>query len=302
MLFNSDLIEVISEAYIGYTIPTALTNTDIYCYFSNHRSVDYNIDALDIGDFVDTAMNDTVFMKYVCLSKETARWFKAMIESQLNPAWEEDPGLDLNALLRAALVLDDRDSIKTYITRTNGLYDSDILYAFATIDQMKWLISIDRPRLHMSSVKSKIGRLCIMKLVYESQPDMFTNYRCTLNQMQYTNRYDHRPLETLEWLIDTLNLSFTEHELYTAARIYNNPRWGDDSTFQWLMINHTEIVINVCLAANHENVIMACLFQNFNKRTVELYFEKIDRRPLVASIGETKMATIRYLHSLMASE
>lgn len=142
MLFNNDLCEVISDMNIGgYTIPTKLTDTALYRYISNPRSVEYNSLA-DIKQFAKFAMGDAAFMKYICLSKDVARWFKDVLEHHVYPDWKEDPGAETDTLIRLALVLDDREALEYYMNYGTSAYKPDVLFAFATIDQLMWIISI----------------------------------------------------------------------------------------------------------------------------------------------------------------
>lgn len=305
MLFNADLLDVLSEVYTGFTIPTALTKSALYKYFTNPKSVAYGHETTRPIDFVNSALDDEVFIKYACSSKESAEWFANVIDNEVSV----DPfniTLEINTLLRLYLVMDDRIKIKSCL----GLYIdcnvSDILYAFATIDQLRWLISTNPGCLCLDAktICRKIGRLDVMKLLCETDRNVLDDIRIDglFYRLQYSNKYDHRTLETIEWLIDTLKIEFDESEIARYSDISDDQYENDESTFQWLMVHHTDAVIDVCIIdiePDRKKLIMPRLFEYFGKETIQMYFEKIDTQLPIAVIGERKIESIKYLYSLI---
>lgn len=306
MWFNTDLLDVVSEAHIGFTIPTALVKSSLYKYFSN-RSLGYK-DTTRIIDFVNSAIEDKAFIKYIYSSKETAEWFKEILNFELNYRGRTlDSVLDSvddyeaagDILLRIEILLDNRGEIKDWLDHG---FDYDALYAFATIDQIRWVIGNNPKCLSLDTevIMTKIGRLDVMQLLYETNRDIFKKPElgCYMSELNYNNKYDHRTLETLEWLMKTLDLNFDELEIAEYADIFDKPNEKDDSIVQWIMIQCTETVIEIWEEYSSDSII-SILFQFFNKQTIQLYFEKIETRLPLSFIDDTKMENMKYLCSLI---
>lgn len=80
MLFNEDLFEILSEVFIGLTIPTALTDTELYRYISDPASTKYNVDSMTMEKFLCLTCNDDVVYDNLKLSKELKDWHDGLVE------------------------------------------------------------------------------------------------------------------------------------------------------------------------------------------------------------------------------
>lgn len=146
-----------------------------------------------------------------------------------------------------------------------------------------------------------------MQLMYESNRAIFDLARvnCNLSLLRYHNSYDRRSLATLQWLMRTLEPTFDIDEIAEHAHIHKMMNMVDDSIMQWLIINYTNLVIRVCTkGANerHRRITISILFEYFSEETIKLYYEKIDVRPIISSIGEEHMSKIKCLNSLIMTE
>lgn len=197
MIFNKDIFDIIAEIRLGLTIPIELTDTMLYRYFSDPRSIEYSGDLVTTDSFIARALKDRIFMDLACSSKELAGW---LISNSYNY-------YHIGSLTRLALVIDDRERLLCLLNPNSAFYDIDAIYAFASIDQLQFFYYIypDYLKLTTKHIWSHIGRLDVMKFLYERNPAVFETAKdCVTFTLQYWNKYDKRSLETLEWLIATL--------------------------------------------------------------------------------------------------
>lgn len=248
MLFNDDLLDVISEVQTGFTIPTALTESDMYKYFTTAK---YNRAKINVALFVRKAIDDAALLDYACSTLETARWFNDVIIFYEFPLCIYNRSTRIDVFIRLALAVDRLDLVQSYLDGYDNFYNPDIIFTYATIDQLKWLIATNAKYLYINvnTVKRRIGRLFVMKLLYEYDPELFVHvkYRCTLNELCYENVYGSRSLETVEWLINTLKLKFTKKEIEFAAKFYSIPDFysRDGSILHWILLHHTDLAIDI---------------------------------------------------------
>lgn len=149
MLLNDDMLYIICEVQLGFTIPTELLESDMYKCISGTLAK-YSRRNTKIENFINHAMDDNTFVNHACSSLQTARWFKGVIDHYVFPLCIYNRSSRIDVLIRLALFLDDREIIQTYLLAFHRFYSSNVFYAFATVDQMEWLISTNAEYLYLN--------------------------------------------------------------------------------------------------------------------------------------------------------
>lgn len=201
MIFNYDLLDIIEESKLTLIIVS---------YMANSKSP--NKELID----------------FVCESRERCLLFLTLVSHYSLP---RDKTIFISAkytLHRVLLAIDYRRSLLGLLAidppcksrdlcRDVICIDLELVYSYATIEQIEWLWSIDSQYADIDEVfiRTKIPRLDVLKLLEQYKPELFNqrfiDYIYEL--FQYTGRYIPRQSDALEWLFDRLDVPFHKNQV-----------------------------------------------------------------------------------------
>lgn len=318
MLFNADLLNIIAESHLGFTVPDSIINSALYRYFTHPKCTRYSKEGLSSIEFLSIGIYDDVFLEYACLSIDTARWLRTayyneVIEFPTNIlSWTR-------MMLRTALYLSDAadeleegDDCEINPTAINNGDMADIFFAFATIEQLKSVHSMSPNSIPVDAktIINLVGRLEVMLFLKDHYPAKFAKLRKSpmrsIIDASYTNKYGERSLETFEWLIANKYVKPDEDSIMDTCSLIETVDCGDDSIIQWLLTHHIDGVMERYYEneteheGNYGNFaagLLSSIIERCNTTTLKLYLEKVDNRLPRVIVGKNMVNNLKFMHA-----
>lgn len=299
MIFNCDLFSVIAEVEYGLTVPDNVRNTDLYRYFSNLRSYKRDPSNFGIKQFIATNIDDEVFIDYACASAETAKWVLHILDycdQKKYLSYENSTRLSIAANNMPMLV---------YTLKHKGRYiNCGMLYRYLPVNILRAIYS-DRPdilSIDRYEISTKIGRLDVMKMIYEFYPEAFSSR--IVVQAYKGNGF--REVEALEWLIDNGLAEFPSdnptYDIGLACEILGY----DDSMIRWIL-KHRSVEAKKSYNNSYKTdpmkgELFISLMKVCTADTLKMFFEKIDNRTMTALLNPRMIDNIKLIYSLMQND
>lgn len=298
MMFNNDLFDVIAEADFGFTIPQSLTTSSMYRYMLKNGYCDKTGGPVL---FITDAILDERFVEAACQSVDVCKWILRTLQGHNLTEDHFTMFKQTKGMSRIILVTDDKEAIEDLMLDNMDELSIEFYYAHMTIEQLKW-VKLTDPRylfINKFSICRTIGRLDVMKLIFEWYPAKFEflkNAVLSVGHFIYQSVYDRRQIETLDWLISTFNLQFTEVDKYCELDSYLS---YDLSLGHWMIVNHLDKV-KTKLALSNERRLFYFILEHYEARTMQAYIESCAKSP--AFLDSRHNGVISYLYSITPKE
>lgn len=296
MLFNCDLLNVIAEVEYGFTVPETMLDTVFYRHLSRSKShKQHHFNSInEIFNAID--MDDEIFTEHTYQSARTARWALHIIET-----YDIKGYLSGSRCIRLSIAANDMPKLIAILNKP--YFDYEVLYAYATVEQLRMIQHMLVVQPYM--VSACIARLDVMKFLYEIKPEAFapteTDYdRTTI--LKYTG-YGTRSVKVIEWLVDNGIRKFSSYDLKSKLSIARIIKSYDDSMIKWVLKHHTDAVIRdyegFYKTENCKYNLFIKMLQTCNADTIELFYEKINKKSITVMFNAKMIGNMRVVYSLM---
>lgn len=272
MMFNSDMLDVITEVTPGFTIPQSLIDSSMYKYIVDNNNPGHIPYIENPLSFVYQSLCDDLFVNIACKSVDVCKWIVRNLQDYIVDDKMLITLMLSDRLSRVILMADDKEMIEQLMLENMEEMTIDLYYAFMSVDQLRWLKLTDPRYLFVNkfSICRTIGRLDVMKLLFEWYPAKFDSLRnatLSISDFIYQNTYDERQIETFEWLVETFNLQFTDVQKYSDLGQYLR---HDNSVGHWMIVNHLDKVIKNP-RSEYKTWLFNFIIENYSAQTMQEY-------------------------------
>lgn len=296
MLFNGDLVDVISEVRFAKIVNSKIANSKLFTYLHKYREneavyEDFMIETSASIGIIELAQKDTDVLEWIL--EVTYYYYE----------YEKVPDMYDNYIFALACVVDDRPKIEVLAEKRAGHNYSSLL-TYGTLDQIKWLYSIN-PHIFEHPIQIAIEDVCeleVMKFIFSINGIRYYSKEWT--SIICHNPVKKREFATLELIMSHIRPSrnlryYTDHEYKKLfVLIQNIARNGDDSFLQWLMINHPAgFKESIEYNAHYNENFIITIMSKCTLPTLKMYIKLMDEK-IMSSAYNNFNINIGYVNSI----